>query len=95
MRWCVCNGYLASESREGVIYRITLWLAVEKKPSSNNVLFAIHIFVLMSKKLKAVKYMTPSNSRLSISASGAIFSSLVLVSVYYSPVLSPTLLPNS
>lgn len=38
--------------------------------------------------------MTPSNSRLSISASGAIFSSLVLVSVYYSPVLSPTLLPT-
>lgn len=38
--------------------------------------------------------MTPSNSRLSISASGAIFSSLVLVSVYYSHVLSPTLVPT-
>lgn len=36
--------------------------------------------------------MTP-NSRL-ISASGAIFSSLVMVSVYYSPVLSPILLPT-
>lgn len=38
--------------------------------------------------------MTPGNSRLSIfSASGAIFSSLVLLFVYYSPALSllPTL----
>lgn len=39
--------------------------------------------------------MTPSNSRLSISASGAIFSSLVFVSVYYGPVLSPALLPTN
>lgn len=38
--------------------------------------------------------MTSSYSRLSMSASGAIFSSLVLVSEYYSPVLSPTLLPT-
>lgn len=34
---CVCNCYLASESREGIVYQITLWLAAEK-PSSNNVL---------------------------------------------------------
>lgn len=27
---CVCNCYLASESREGIVYQITLWLAAEK-----------------------------------------------------------------
>ncbi len=37
-------------------------------------------------RVEAVKYMTPSNSRLSMSASGAIFSSLVLVSVLQSRV---------
>lgn len=26
----VCNCYLASESREGIVYQITLWLAAEK-----------------------------------------------------------------
>lgn len=34
---CVCKCYLASESREGIVYQITLWLATEKT-SSNNVL---------------------------------------------------------
>lgn len=34
---CVCNCYLASESREGIKYQVTLWIAAEK-PSSNNVL---------------------------------------------------------
>lgn len=38
--------------------------------------------------------MTPSNSRLSISASGAIFSSLVLVSVLQSCVKPRRCLPT-
>lgn len=33
----VCKCYMASKSREGIVYQITLWLATEKT-SSNNVL---------------------------------------------------------
>lgn len=61
-------------------------------PQKSHLLTMRYTYLYLCQKLKAVTYMTPSISRLSISASGAIFSSLVLVSVYYSPVLSPTLL---
>lgn len=54
---------------------------------------AIHIFALMS-KVESSLSMTPRKSRLSISASGAIFSSLVDVFVCYGPVFSSVLLPT-
>lgn len=90
---CVCVCKLLSGMTIAREHRIRVHtLLAAEKPSSNNVLLQ-YTFVLMS-KVEAVTYITSSKSRLSISASGAIFSSLVLVSVYYSPVFSPTLLPT-